>query len=324
MRFGGCVLRHLYFGCSNLHLSGHRNSKRCGCRFSLTSDIFCMNFRSNLQLSENINIYNAPAVADRFPEERGWVNGAEELALTSIADLVRGKRILDIGVGLGRTVSLLRLLSDGYVGIDYSIERVKACQERHPGVDVRPGDACRLSEFEDGSFDFVFFSFNGLDSIAHEGRAMALREIARVLTRDGIALIATLNKNGPSCGETPWQLHRPGRATDVTLHSVVSAAWINLIDPMRLWRRTKNWLAAQRKVQTSDDWSMRPLAALDFALMHHFVTLGGLRNELKRAGFEVVRIYENEHYEGRIILETATDSVHDGFHAVVRRQIQRN
>src|SRR3989442_13478768 len=37
-----------------------------------------------------------------------------------------------------------------------------------------------MSIFEDGYFDFILFSFNGLDYLSHEDRLQALREIRRV------------------------------------------------------------------------------------------------------------------------------------------------
>ncbi|MDQ1322424.1 MAG: hypothetical protein QG655_3671 [Actinomycetota bacterium] len=57
---------------------------------------------------------------DRFVEDydafQGWNEKGEMRVLMSIATEVRGKPVLDVGVGTGRTTSLLRLLTDDYVG----------------------------------------------------------------------------------------------------------------------------------------------------------------------------------------------------------------
>src|SRR5215510_4199770 len=79
----------------------------------------------------------------------------ERAALARIVDHVRDKRILDIGVGAGRTVSGLRELSENYVGIDYVQEMVDHCRNRFPGVQFDRVDARSMERFSDGSFDLI-------------------------------------------------------------------------------------------------------------------------------------------------------------------------
>ncbi len=43
-----------------------------------------------------------------------------------------------------------------------------------------------MDGLKDNSFDFVLFSFNGMDSFSHKDRIAALGEIRRVLRNDGI------------------------------------------------------------------------------------------------------------------------------------------
>ena len=160
---------------------------------------------------QNVAVYSDPGVVAEYAHSNGWINLGEQAAVMSVAHVVRGKRILDIGVGAGRTVSLLSLLSDSYVGVDYTPEQLEACQQRYPHLDLRLADARDLSQFDDASFDFVFFSFNGIDCVDHHDRALVLSEMHRVLVPGGIVSYSTLNKAGQSFGERPWQLHRPGR-----------------------------------------------------------------------------------------------------------------
>ena len=49
--------------------------------------------------------------------------------------------------------------------------------------------------FKDNSFDFVLFSFNGIDSFSHKDRIAALREVRRVLRNDGIFYFSSHNLN---------------------------------------------------------------------------------------------------------------------------------
>jgi SAM-dependent methyltransferase len=260
-----------------------------------------------------------------YPHANGWVDGAEQAAILSIANRVRGCRILDVGVGVGRTVGLLSLLSDQYVGIDFSPRRVEACRQRFPSADIRVGDARDLSHFGDNAFDFVFFSFNGIDTLQHEERTRALAGFHRLLAPNGILSYSTLNRDGPSYGESPWQLHRPGTPPDMTLQNALRHIWLNVFDPMRFWRRSRNWLRKRRESTFSDQWSTGPLAAFDFGAMQHFTTLGGLRSELVDASFKITAIYESEFLKfsqpATMVMEDATTSKAGGFHVVATRSL---
>lgn len=246
----------------------------------------------------NLEIYESVASIAREAKTRhahGWVNASEQAAVAMVAARVRGKRILDIGIGAGRTTELLTLLSDDYVGIDYARSRVRVCQQQFPTLDLRTMDVRDLSSFDDGSFDLVSFSFNGIDYINHSQRATALAGIHRVLAPGGLFVFSTLNRNGSSFDERPWQLHRPGEPFRITPHKALRLAGLTVTDPGRVWRRFRNWGRTRRLCTDGPQWGTRPLAALDFALVQHFVTLRGLREELAGASLEILRIFESEY-----------------------------
>lgn len=103
-------------------------------------------------------------------------------------------RVLDLGVGTGRTTEALRGRASSYVGIDYAPEMVAACRTRFPDTEFLEGDAADLSRFADGSFDTVVFSFNGLDCLhPKRQRDRCLAEIHRVLTPDGTVVLSSHN-----------------------------------------------------------------------------------------------------------------------------------
>ena len=268
----------------------------------------------------NVAVYDDPAVVAQYARSNGWINVGERSAVMSVAASVRGKRILDIGVGGGRTASILSLLSDDYIGVDFTPGLVRACQELYPALDIRWGDARALDEFPDGSFDFVFFSFNGIDTLDHEGRLAALSEMHRVLVPGGILSYSTLNRDGQSFRETPWQLHRPGRRAQVTVRTAARLAWRTVTDPLRFFRRTKNWITSRRHLRTAPTWSLAALSAEDFSLVNHFVTLPGLRQEMADAAFDIVAVYESEAERDGILQEHAVTSDVDGFQVVARRR----
>ncbi|MEM1255716.1 MAG: class I SAM-dependent methyltransferase [Cyanobacteria bacterium P01_H01_bin.21] len=81
---------------------------------------------------------------------------AESALLERLRDQLPAMKMLDIGVGGGRTAQHFAPLVKQYVGIDYSSEMVTACQKRfrkldHP-MSFEVGDARNLSQFDDNSF----------------------------------------------------------------------------------------------------------------------------------------------------------------------------
>lgn len=106
---------------------------------------------------------------------------------------IKDQNILDIGCGGGRTTEHLRKFSANYTGINYSTEMISCCKMQYPSLTFIQRDVRDLSIFENNSFDFIFFSFNGIDSINHEGRTKALNEIYRVLKPDGLFVFSAHN-----------------------------------------------------------------------------------------------------------------------------------
>jgi ubiquinone/menaquinone biosynthesis C-methylase UbiE len=89
--------------------------------------------------------------------------------------------VLDIGCGCGRTSLFLKRMGHTVTGIDIVPEMIETARNLVEGIDFRIMDACELM-FDDESFDYVLFSFNGIDCIYPVSkRTLCLREIHRVL-----------------------------------------------------------------------------------------------------------------------------------------------
>ena len=212
----------------------------------------------------------------------------------SLADEVRGGRILDVGVGAGRTTWLLRLLSDRYVAIDYTPEMVDLARQNHPDVDIRLGDARLLGDFTDRWFDLVVFSCNGIDAVSHVDRALVLNELARVLRPGGLLILSTMNKDGNAYGEVPW---RVGTATDPSRGSLFRALKVMTVLPRTLPglpQSLLNWRHDRQRSEDHGDWGIAPLAAHHFGLLIHYCTVAYQVQELAVAGLEVRSIWSNE------------------------------
>jgi len=102
-------------------------------------------------------------------------------------------KMLDIGVGAGRTTRHFAELAKEYIGIDYSSSMIEACRIKFPKYRLEVADARNLNIFEDSYFDFVLFSFNGIDAVDHEDRITILHEIRRIIRKGGYFCFSTLN-----------------------------------------------------------------------------------------------------------------------------------
>lgn len=131
----------------------------------------------------NKRVYDSDSVAghytglaELFPAERAILAQLEK-------DLPR-LRMLDLGVGGGRTTLHFAHRVKRYEGADYSAAMIDGCRKRFPtpppNVAFSVADARELSAWPDASFDFILFSYNGLDYIGHEERQRALKELKRV------------------------------------------------------------------------------------------------------------------------------------------------
>jgi SAM-dependent methyltransferase len=98
----------------------------------------------------------------------------------------RGARLLDIGVGAGRTTRYLAPRAGKYVAIDYADAMVQRCRARFPELEFHTMDATDMRAFPDASFDVVVFSLNGLGTLpTDDARARCVAECARLLPPQG-------------------------------------------------------------------------------------------------------------------------------------------
>lgn len=227
--------------------------------------------------------------AAEFVHIDSWTDPGERNAVTRIAPRARGARLLDVGVGAGRTAWLMHLLTPNYIAIDYTPEMVDAARAAHPALDIRLGDARDLGAFEAASFDVVMFSWNGLDALGHDDRQRVLDEFHRVLAPGGTLLFSTLLKSGVAYRQAPWTRTGSGnplmRAARFGAHLPGNVA--------RYRRELRNWRRLRPRIEDHGDWGVSPLAAHDYGLLVHFTTVVGQRRELEQHDFAVESVIAN-------------------------------
>ncbi len=131
-------------------------------------------------------MYGSAETADEYDgtSADGWLHDRERRVVDRYFTDIDG-RLLDLGCGTGRTTGPLAERGIDVVRVDSSEEMVARARERHPGVAFMVDDATDLA-FADCSFDYVLFSYYGIDCLVPESaRLAAMTEAHRVLQSGG-------------------------------------------------------------------------------------------------------------------------------------------
>jgi SAM-dependent methyltransferase len=225
----------------------------------------------------NQEVYSAAGLV-RFYGDRSFLYPAEASILSRFDAELRGARILDLGVGGGRTTASLLALSNRYVGADYSLEMVERCRAKFPGVEFRHCDARDMRTFDDGSFDVVLFSANGIDHVVHQDRLAILREVHRVLRAGGRFIFSSHNLDWTG-RRSPFDPRgvMVGRGMPRLLRSYLHAR--NYLAGMLNYRRSR------RYEQRGPGYAMLAYPIHNYRLVLYNVTPDNQREQLEREGF---------------------------------------
>lgn len=219
----------------------------------------------------------ATAVSDyQWSDE---LESQERIALLTVADKVKDRPILDLGVGAGRTVKGLLQTSRDYTGVDYVPEMVDHCRRTFPTVRFEHGDARSLPQFPDASFALVFFSCNGIGMVDHAGRLAILKEVHRLLVPGGYFIFSTNNLNSPKARRVfAWP---PYASSTRPLKVAVRSARF-------LWQavvRIVNRVRFKRHELRAATYSILNDVPHNYGTMAYFITLDNQRRQLADAGF---------------------------------------
>jgi len=210
---------------------------------------------------------------------------SERRILSLLSDRWPEIDMLDVGIGPGRTTYTFGAVAKRYVGIDYSprmIELAKQLPVDEKGIDLAVADARDLSSIQ-GPFDFVLFSYNGLDSVGPEDRLTILREVRGVLKPDGTFLFSTHSMNA-----LPLTPERPRGNYRSRLRIVY--AWLTyarLLGDARKVNRKLDLEAARKK-----GWTVIRDGAHDFKAQYYYVDPAYQVRQLRDMGFETIAVYD--------------------------------
>ena len=138
-------------------------------------------------------LYDTETVSREYAS-RDYLEPAERTVLEILKPEISGMDMLDMGVGGGRTTKYFAPLVKNYTGADYATAMIDVCLEKYGNDYFFFGcDARSMKEVPDSIYDFILFSYNGIDSFQQRDRIASLREIHRVLRPDGYFCFSTHN-----------------------------------------------------------------------------------------------------------------------------------
>lgn len=144
---------------------------------------------------QNIGAYESEGTVTYYKMQQAHLQPGEEAIINFLKESLSKFTMLDVGVGAGRTTKYFSSLVNKYTGIDYSTRMVEACRETFPQLEFDVQDV-RSLKYPDTNFDFILFSFNGLDSISAEDRYQAIKQIHRTLKPGGYFSFSSHNLGG--------------------------------------------------------------------------------------------------------------------------------
>ena len=141
------------------------------------------------------NIYNHVRISKDYAR-RDYLDKAEAQIIEELKDVLPKLNMLDMGVGAGRTTRYFLPLASSYIGADYASNMIAECKKKFKSKKIfEVLDVRNMGKFSDNMFDFILFSYNGIDSFGPEDREIALMEIKRVLRNGGYFSFSTHNIN---------------------------------------------------------------------------------------------------------------------------------
>jgi SAM-dependent methyltransferase len=226
---------------------------------------------------------------------------AEQVFLKEFRTAYIARRVLDLGVGSGRTTRHLAPAASSYVGIDRSPAMLNQARRANPFVDFRQMDVRAIDSFGPGSFDFVFGSSAIVSAFAHQDRLDILAAVHGILAADGLFIFSFHNRAWQWAGRGP--LPPRDKGISALFDSLHPKSWYN-------------YLRLRRYAYAAADHAMWVDQAHRWSGLFYFTDLATQVAQAGGVGFEVEAIYGQD---GRPVART-DDLAADGLlHLVCRR-----
>jgi SAM-dependent methyltransferase len=231
--------------------------------------------QSRSTAERNAEVFARPDVAAWYVDQ-GLDPAEHRLLIDWQGDYV-GARVLDLGVGAGRTTAMLLPCARDYLGVDLSDAMLAKARAHFPGADLRRMDIRHIGALPAASRDYVLASYAVLDVFDHEEREAVVAAVRHVLRPGGLFVFSFHNLD--------WRL--AGKPPQVTL----SANPLRLARDLRqFWIGRRNYLARADREQRGEERAMLRDMAHQWRGVFYYTTIARQVMQLEASGFRVSAI----------------------------------
>jgi SAM-dependent methyltransferase len=219
----------------------------------------------------NADLFDRAEIAEWYGEQSLFAS--EVMILERFHDAYAGKRLLDLGVGSGRTTGALLPDVANYVGIDKAEAMLAVARRRFPSATFLDMDVRAIGEFGPGRFDFVFGALAILSAFDHAERLAVIEAVHHVLAPGGVFAFSFHNRLWRRAGSMP--LHARSWHPREIVNSVHPQSWIN-------------YLRLRSFAREEADYAIHVDPAHRWSGLFYFIDLATQERQLEAAGFEIV------------------------------------
>jgi SAM-dependent methyltransferase len=229
--------------------------------------------RSELGASHR-DYYDAGSITRQYVRETR-LQKPEQVILRELQPSLPQMRVLDVGVGAGRTVPYFGTTAGDYRGFDFAPNMVAAC--RHLTGDIvdpsriTEGDARAMRDVPDASCDLVLISYNAIDDIGgEEDRFRVLGEVRRVAAPGAYFCFSSHN-----------------------MKSLTPAGASSFMERLKRWRRYRLLRAANPGLEElrKEPRAMIHDVGMDYRFPHYYIAPSAQAKQLVDFGFTDVRVF---------------------------------
>lgn len=239
----------------------------------------------------NADLFDRSEIAEWYGEQSLFAS--EAVILERFHDAYAGKRLLDLGVGSGRTTGALLPDVADYVGIDKAEAMLAVARRRFPDATFLDMDVRAISEFGPGRFDFVLGALAILSAFDHAERLAVIASVHEVLAPGCVFAFSFHNRAWHRAGGMP--LHARSWHPREIVNSVHPQSWIN-------------YLRLRPFAHEETDYAIHVDPAHRWSGLFYFIDLATQERQLEAAGFEILARFGED---GRT-LAAGDDTSRDG------------
>jgi SAM-dependent methyltransferase len=224
------------------------------------------------------------------------------IALKYSADFF-GKRVLDLGVGTGRTTRLLLPFCAEYVGIDLSDVMLKVARRQFPTAQLSVLDIREIGTFGPSRFDFVLGPHCILDAVSHSERVKMLADLHTIVAPGGLLVFSSHNRRYRRAGLGPQFEFSRNPVTQLGLA-------FEFVGNIFRRQRTKQFQVFEKEYAIINDRGCK------WRSLHYYIDRATEQRQLAQAGFDLLSVYDEP---GRVLGPNDDDSANAMLYYVARR-----